>query len=550
MFSPQQDPKQIFDRIFGSTSALLKGGLNKGADAAEGLYNNFHDAAEQTGVPQAVGGALGAAGGAIGGAVGGLGNFFTQSLQGKGLDPKLMGQDIANTARSTANFGYNTGKEGAIAAPMANAGKLVSGAMALPPARGVMQDVQSGNVNLGTGLKAGAAAASLYGAAKSPNWTPGGVFDPQLKALAGKIKDNVGIPGAGTMQESGGYNGYKNWDTWNKNLWLNNDEPQYRQMQSILKNAKSLEEGAQMLKRSFSNAFDDGIDKSKVDWMEIAKVNMEDMVPQSPVMSNKSRGQIVNSMDDQITTRTLQKNLNSSYDKLMAPGNPEGEAIKMINGRQIVNSMDDGLDTSSNYGENLMNNDGGASPSVMKNHFGGYQQGGINAPDLSKTAKAPNPFPGEFGQQQDIRAGLPSAQPGKWTDAYSRPMKTGMQWGDAGTATADSITPEAQAGLNRGDYGALSVPNLTPAQTGAVSKVIKQSQALKGKMGVAGSAAGLSVPKNAAKAYSSYFGSKFSDSEIAQLFKDDPQGFIEGAKMGGAPKEALSVLEQMTKKGK
>jgi hypothetical protein len=65
-------------------------------------------------------------------------------------------------------------------------------------------------------------------------------------------------------------------------------------------------------------------------------------------------------------------------------------------------------------------------------------------------------------------------KPGPWTDAFSRPMKTGMQWGDAGTATADSVSPEAQAGLDAGKYGALSVPVLTPQQQAAVTRLLRQ----------------------------------------------------------------------------
>ena len=36
-----------------------------------------------------------------------------------------------------------------------------------------------------------------------------------------------------------GYQGWKNWDTWNANLWLNNDEAAYNGYRK-LKNAKQI----------------------------------------------------------------------------------------------------------------------------------------------------------------------------------------------------------------------------------------------------------------------------------------------------------------------
>jgi len=541
MFSPQQDPKQLFDRIFGSTSALLKGGLNKGADAAEGLYNNFHSAAEQTGVPQAIGGATGALGGAIGGAVGGLGNFFSQSLQGKGLDPKLMGQDIANTARSTANFGYQTGKEGAIAAPMANAGKLVSGAMALPPARGVMQDVQSGNVNLGTGLKAGAAAASMYGAAKSPNWTPGGVFDPQLKALAGKIQDSVGMPGGMTMHKA-------NYEMLAKAI-RDADIPDTEKqgfLRSLYPNLKSdnqnfdpsrfdeaVNSGSLFRKSSASPKMSSGDYELVADAIKTA-VDNGDVTPQSAQA-------IFSSMEGGLSSANPRFNLERFKKAANLLGKEKG---------QIVNSMDDGLDTSSNYGENLMNNDGGAvdskylgaSPShqdwmrklagkakdagTAKALLDGYaQEHGISPEDVQTVMKGGkqllpqtsknsiNTYSDGTFKYKDPTGGLENidsatfglvnkgAQPGKWTDAYSRPMDAGVQFPNGRSIRKGQFSFNSPSEIAQWEKGAsggilksvedpisrsgamVSVPKLTPAQQGAVSKIIKQSQALKGKMG-------------------------------------------------------------------
>lgn len=573
MFTPQQDPKTIFDRIFNSTGALLKGGLNKGADTAEGLYNNFHSAAEQTGVPQAIGGATGALGGAIGGAVGGLGNFFSQSLQGKGLDPKLMGQDIANTARSTANFGYQTGKEGAIAAPMSNAGKIVSGAMSIPPIRDVVSDVRSGNVNLGTGLKAGAAAASLYGAAKSPNWTPGGVLDPQLKALASRVKDAVGVPGGMTMHKAN-----------------------YEMLAKAIRDADIPDTEKQGFLRSlYPNLKSDNqsFDSSRFD----EAVNSGSLFRKSSASPKMSRGDyelvadaIKSAVDNGDITPQSAQAIYSSMQSGLSSANPRFDLERFTKAAglnkspgQIVNSMDDGLDTSSNYGENLMNNDGGASPSVMKggkqllpqtskNSINTYSDGtfkykdptgGLENIDSATSRYTPShsasgdfvdiPLPkpskisitaeeaagsryplqvyqavkGYFGKNlasSDIdnmpfnqvreAAGMsmpggkemfdqvmkqtypslgdnlapivemqrtPRPVPGKWSDAYKRPMDTGIGLGGATGDVGRGLT-YPQLGQTYPQMGQVSVPRLTPAQTGAVSKIIKQSQALRNAM--------------------------------------------------------------------
>lgn len=62
------------------------------------------------------------------------------------------------------------------------------------------------------------------------------------------------------------YQGWTNWDTWNANLWLNNDESSYREARRICirENARDL--------RALAEAIipkDEGIDFDEVNWDEI-----------------------------------------------------------------------------------------------------------------------------------------------------------------------------------------------------------------------------------------------------------------------------------------
>lgn len=63
------------------------------------------------------------------------------------------------------------------------------------------------------------------------------------------------------------YNGWTNWDTWNANLWLNNDENVHINLQDC--------QNSNDVKVLFIDTFDtgsnehDGIDYGRVNWYEI-----------------------------------------------------------------------------------------------------------------------------------------------------------------------------------------------------------------------------------------------------------------------------------------
>jgi len=569
MFSPQQDPKQIFDRIFGSTSSLLKGGLDKGIVAAESVYDNLKSNPMVRVGTEPVGLAGGAFGGAIGGLMGGVGNVVANAAEGRPLGENF-GRDVMRTAKDTAGAGYSMGKGGAESYLMGKSGKVAGLALsAIPTAKGV-KGLMDKDYSLDTGLNLGMGLAGMYGSAKSPNLTPGGVLDPQLKALASRVKDAVGVPGGMTMHKA-------NYEMLAKAI-RDADIPDTEKqgfLRSLYPNLKSDNQSFD------SSRFDEAVNSGSLFRKSSA----------SPKMSRGDYELVANSIKDAVQNKTItpenawtiyekmipglkQSNPNYNYSRFeKAAGltdvldeanasdpvlNPKtGEPIwakdtppKNYNKSpgQIVNSMDDGIDTSSNYGENLMNNDGGASPSVMKD-ANNWKAGAIKGTDGSLYPRQdPRPgdanYPSKYYNPEAV-----GAQPGKWTDAYSRPMDS-QQYMDLENnppfMKGMGKLPASREYLANPDLRLTSQPILTPAQQGVVTKLTKQAGALKGRIG-ADSVSGLSVPKNAAKAYSAYFGSKFSDSEIAQLFKDDPEGFIQAAKMGGVQKDALGVLEQMMK---
>ncbi len=77
------------------------------------------------------------------------------------------------------------------------------------------------------------------------------------------------------------YNGWKNWETWQINLWIDNEEPLYREKQRFLRrsyreiDADEAEEFCTQLLLDFTGKartpdMDSDREMQKVDWQEIA----------------------------------------------------------------------------------------------------------------------------------------------------------------------------------------------------------------------------------------------------------------------------------------
>jgi hypothetical protein len=73
------------------------------------------------------------------------------------------------------------------------------------------------------------------------------------------------------------YNGWSNWDTWNTNLYLNNDEGSYFAARAICRkdHRPSCEKDLEALAREIVPT-SEGIDFNDVDWQEIIKGFNED----------------------------------------------------------------------------------------------------------------------------------------------------------------------------------------------------------------------------------------------------------------------------------
>jgi hypothetical protein len=74
------------------------------------------------------------------------------------------------------------------------------------------------------------------------------------------------------MADNKGYNGWKNWETWQINLWLDNEEPSYREKVRFVKRGNLSDEQVESwVREQFPNGtpdMDPG-DMAKVDWEEI-----------------------------------------------------------------------------------------------------------------------------------------------------------------------------------------------------------------------------------------------------------------------------------------
>ena len=77
------------------------------------------------------------------------------------------------------------------------------------------------------------------------------------------------------------YNGWTNWETWQINLWIDNEEPTYRRKQSFLRSGIDLTGPTvkDLVLDIFPNGtpdFDDVRDFEKVNWDEIADYWLEE----------------------------------------------------------------------------------------------------------------------------------------------------------------------------------------------------------------------------------------------------------------------------------
>lgn len=174
--------------------------VNALGDAGGVLFDAYKKANRKFSVP--VGLAAGALGGAVGGAVGAVGTPISNALRGRPLSQDLW-KNTKESAVDTAEFGYGLGTSGADVAPLGGAGKIVNAVVAAPLARDVYNDVSSGEIDAETGMNAAMLGMAARGIAKQPNLTPGGVFDPQLKALGSRFKDAVSggaVPGGMTTR--------------------------------------------------------------------------------------------------------------------------------------------------------------------------------------------------------------------------------------------------------------------------------------------------------------------------------------------------------------
>jgi hypothetical protein len=126
--------------------------LDRASNAVNKTYESYKELPGVKQFGQAVGTVVGTAGGVIGGVVGGVGNTIANAFDGKPLF-EGFGKAVSDTARSTAEFGYGIGKEGAAAAPLGAAGKLVNVPLALSQGyeggKNVYQGIKEGDMEKG-----------------------------------------------------------------------------------------------------------------------------------------------------------------------------------------------------------------------------------------------------------------------------------------------------------------------------------------------------------------------------------------------------------------
>lgn len=463
---------------------------DQASNVVGGLNNSWQNAAKATGVPQAIGGATGALGGALGAIVGAIGNPIANTIQGK---PTFQdwGKDVVDTAKSTAGAGYQMGEQGAIQAPLGFGGKIVRGAMAIPPAMNAVNDVKSGNIGLSTGLNAGAAALGAYGAATDPNWTPGGILDSQLKALGSQIAESAGGLG-GTMHKAS-----------------------YQMLAQAIRDsdvpAADKQAFLQKLYPGLQNDnpnFDSGRFDAAVNDGTLTRASSA-----SPRMSKMDYELMADAFKQAKEAGVSDQSLNAIYSKML-PGfsqaNQNFDAGKFLDKAGL--GITDAKGNLSIPGENIKLTDsygltpeGEAYYSVSDQKYAAQQLAdslGLNAKFLLKNAqkngvdlkamlgKLDSSDPETLNKltfSNDLMGKVaPDAGPqsGPWTDAYSRPMRVGYGLGDGNVTTAPETPQQAYKGMSAqkvmesnaesSGKGMASYPNLTPSQQGAVTKLIKQ----------------------------------------------------------------------------
>ena len=81
--------------------------------------------------------------------------------------------------------------------------------------------------------------------------------------------NQINILGDANMEKK--YNGWKNWETWNANLWLNNDEYWQKQLE-ICKTAEDIE---LLYDSAIENEYiKDAISRHRIDFHEILENNI------------------------------------------------------------------------------------------------------------------------------------------------------------------------------------------------------------------------------------------------------------------------------------
>lgn len=75
------------------------------------------------------------------------------------------------------------------------------------------------------------------------------------------------------------YEGWKNWDTWNVALWLNNDEPAYRMMRAFCAICDDITayEAESVVRDIFPVTTPDHADYDAVDWNEVATMLQQEL---------------------------------------------------------------------------------------------------------------------------------------------------------------------------------------------------------------------------------------------------------------------------------